>query len=242
MRRHLVSDAVAPGPAAAATLMPFATRRPLRRVRRRGPRGRASVPGLRRRRAASRGPSTPLRVFEDNALVRQALEMPGAGRVLVVDGGGSLRSALVGGNLAALAHRERLERARGVRLHPRCRGARGHAGRREGAPRRSPRRSAKAGAGERGVPVTFAGVTFAPGCQLYADRDGIVVADRNCWRDGARIALEPALPACRPTERQANGPSRWTGRSHREVVDRPLSLRRQADVPAPPFFDLPLSG
>jgi regulator of ribonuclease activity A len=50
------------------------------------------------------GPIATLRVFEDNALVRQALEMPGAGRVLVVDGGGSLRSALVGGNLAALAH------------------------------------------------------------------------------------------------------------------------------------------
>ena len=46
-----------------------------------------------------------LRVFEDNALVRDALEAPGRGRVLVVDGGGSLRTALVGGNLAALGHR-----------------------------------------------------------------------------------------------------------------------------------------
>ncbi len=42
-----------------------------------------------------------------------------------------------------------------------------------------PRKSAKAGAGECGVPVTFAGVTFFPGAHLYADRDGIVVADRN---------------------------------------------------------------
>ena len=46
-----------------------------------------------------------VRVFEDNALVRQVLETHGRGRVLVVDGGGSLRTALVGGNLAALAHR-----------------------------------------------------------------------------------------------------------------------------------------
>ena len=51
------------------------------------------------------GPIATLRVFEDNALVRQALEGAGEGRVLVVDGGGSLRTALVGGNLAALAHR-----------------------------------------------------------------------------------------------------------------------------------------
>src|SRR5512138_1554236 len=46
-----------------------------------------------------------LRVFEDNALVRETLEQPGEGRVLVVDGGGSRRTALVGGNLAALAAR-----------------------------------------------------------------------------------------------------------------------------------------
>jgi regulator of ribonuclease activity A len=45
-----------------------------------------------------------VRVFEDNALVRQALETAGQGRVLVVDGGGSVRCALLGGRLAALAH------------------------------------------------------------------------------------------------------------------------------------------
>ena len=128
------------------------------------------------------GPIATLRVFEDNALVRQALEMPGAGRVLVVDGGGSLRSALVGGNLAALAHengwsglvvygciRDAAEIARtpvGVKaLHA------------------VPRRSAKDGAGERGVPVAFAGVTFTPGAWLYADRDGIVVAERKLVGD-----------------------------------------------------------
>ena len=51
------------------------------------------------------GPIETVRVLEDNGLVRQALETPGRGRVLVVDGGGSLRAALVGGNLAALAQR-----------------------------------------------------------------------------------------------------------------------------------------
>ena len=42
----------------------------------------------------------------------------------------------------------------------------------------NPLRSAKRGQGQRDVPVTFAGVTFMPGQYLYADADGIVVADR----------------------------------------------------------------
>ena len=49
------------------------------------------------------GPIETLRVFEDNALVRQTLDSEGLGRVLVVDGGGSLQTALVGGRLAVLA-------------------------------------------------------------------------------------------------------------------------------------------
>src|SRR3954464_14956016 len=57
-------------------------------------------------RPAFSGPVTTLKVFEDNALVRDAVEQPGEGRVLVVDGGGSLRCALLGGNLAGLAGEE----------------------------------------------------------------------------------------------------------------------------------------
>src|SRR4051812_49511000 len=49
------------------------------------------------------GPITTLKVFEDNTLIKQAVESPGEGRVLVVDGGGSLRCGLVGGNLAVSA-------------------------------------------------------------------------------------------------------------------------------------------
>jgi regulator of ribonuclease activity A len=124
------------------------------------------------------GPIATLRVFEDNALVRQALEMPGAGRVLVVDGGGSLRSALVGGNLAALAHENGWS---GLVVYGCIRDAAEIASTPVGvkALHVVPRRSARAGAGERGVAVAFAGVTFAPGAWLYADRDGIVVADRK---------------------------------------------------------------
>ena len=128
------------------------------------------------------GPIATLRVFEDNALVRQALETPGGGRVLVVDGGGSLRTALVGGNLAALAHRNGWS---GLVVYGCIRDAAEIASTPVGvkALHAVPRRSAKAGAGERGVPVAFAGVTFAPGAWLYADRDGIVVADRKLVDD-----------------------------------------------------------
>ncbi|HET9725304.1 MAG TPA: ribonuclease E activity regulator RraA [Gemmatimonadales bacterium] len=124
------------------------------------------------------GPIETLRVFEDNALVRQVLEMHGRGRVLVVDGGGSLRAALVGGNLAALAHRNEWtgllvygcirdsEELRTIPLGVKALAA-------------VPRKSGKRGEGEQGVPVTFAGLTFTRGCHLYADRDGVIVADRD---------------------------------------------------------------
>jgi regulator of ribonuclease activity A len=128
------------------------------------------------------GPIATLRVFEDNALVRQALEMPGGGRVLVVDGGGSLRSALIGGNLAALAHRNDW---RGLVVYGCIRDAAEIASTAVGvkALHAVPRKSAKDGAGERGVPVAFAGVTFVPGAWVYADRDGVVVADRKLAED-----------------------------------------------------------
>ena len=70
------------------------------------------------------GRITTLRVFEDNVLVRAALEEPGAGRVLVVDGGGSLRCALVGDLLAAIGQGNgpgRAPRARARRAGPRRR-------------------------------------------------------------------------------------------------------------------------
>src|SRR5919205_3508174 len=54
-------------------------------------------------RPAFSGPVSTLKVFEDNTLVRTAVEQPGESRVLVVDGGGSLRCALLGGNLAVAA-------------------------------------------------------------------------------------------------------------------------------------------
>lgn len=123
------------------------------------------------------GAIATLKVLEDNALVRAALEKPGDGQVLVVDGGGSLRTALVGGNLAALAHENRWA---GIVVFGAVRDVRELAAVKIGikALAACPKKSAKTGAGYRDVPVGFAGVGFSPGAWLYADEDGLVVSDQ----------------------------------------------------------------
>jgi regulator of ribonuclease activity A len=127
------------------------------------------------KRAAFAGQAATLKVFEDNVLVRTALETAGDGRVLVVDGGGSLRCALVGGNLGKLAEKngwagivvngcvrdaEELDACdvgiRALALHP--------------------QRSVRKGVGDRDIAVTIAGVTVRPGDWVYADADGVLVA------------------------------------------------------------------
>lgn len=124
------------------------------------------------------GPVSTVRVFEDNVLVREALSEAGQGRVLVVDGAGSVRCALVGDMLARLAHENGWA---GVVVN----GAIRDSGEISSLPigvkalTTSPRRSEKRGNGERDVPATFAGVTFEPGQLLYADPDGIVVVDED---------------------------------------------------------------
>ncbi len=117
-----------------------------------------------------------VRVFEDNALVRRILEGDGLGRVLVVDGGGSRRCALLGGRLAILAVANGWA---GVVVNGCVRDVTeiASAGLGVKALASSPRPPAKSGAGERGVPLTFAGITFTPGHILWADRDGVVVGD-----------------------------------------------------------------
>lgn len=119
-----------------------------------------------------------LKVFEDNALVRAVLETPGNGSVLVIDGGASLRRALLGGQLALLAQdngwaglvidgcvRDSAEidsceiGVRALATHP--------------------QKSAKKGAGERNLRVLIAGVPVSPGDWIYADADGILVAQQK---------------------------------------------------------------
>jgi regulator of ribonuclease activity A len=123
------------------------------------------------------GPAATLQCFEDNSLVRAALEEAGAGRVLVIDGGASMRCALVGGNLAALGAsngwagivvdgcvRDQAEMAavpigvRALALHP--------------------LRSDKRGQGRRDAAVRLQGVAIQPGDWIVADADGMIVLDK----------------------------------------------------------------
>jgi regulator of ribonuclease activity A len=124
------------------------------------------------------GPIETLRVFEDNTLVRQTLESAGRGRVLVVDGGGSLRCALVGGRLAALAHSNKWA---GLVINGCVRDSAELRGVPVGirALTTAPMRSEKNGQGERGGKLRFAGIEFLPEHYLYADEDGILLAGRN---------------------------------------------------------------
>lgn len=117
-----------------------------------------------------------VKVFEDNALVRSLLEEPGAGRVLVVDGGGSKRCALVGGNLAKLAA---VNGWKGLIVNGCIRDSAEIRGTGVGlkALATHPRKSEKGlHSGHANRPVAFAGATFEPGHWVYADADGVVVS------------------------------------------------------------------
>ena len=117
-----------------------------------------------------------VRCFEDNSQVRASLERPGKGRVLLVDGGASKRCALLGDKLAQLAcdnawsgiivngciRDSAIIRtiAIGVKALGTC-----------------PAKSEKRNLGETNVEVHFGGLNYRPGCYLYADRDGILIAE-----------------------------------------------------------------
>lgn len=128
-------------------------------------------------RMAFHGPILTVKLFEDNSLVRAALEQPGESRVLVVDGGGSLRCALVGDQLAALGQRNGWA---GLVVYGCVRDTAELANIDIGikALAAHPLRSVKRGQGERDVSVRFAGVTFRSGQYLYADTDGLIVAEQ----------------------------------------------------------------
>jgi len=121
------------------------------------------------------GPISTLRLFEDNGLVRKALEMPGSGRVLVIDGGGRLRRALVGDQLAALGMKNGWA---GIVVNGCIRDSRAIGGMDIGvlALDTHPQKTVKKNHGESDVAVSFGGVTFHPGEWLYADEDGVLVS------------------------------------------------------------------
>jgi|TARA_R110000868_G_scaffold101536_1_gene279496 regulator of ribonuclease activity A len=121
------------------------------------------------------GSVTTVKVHEDNSLVRTALEEPGNGKVLVIDGGGSTRCALVGDLLAALGSENGWA---GIVVYGCIRDSGPISNIAIGvkAIATNPRKSVKKGAGDRDIVVQFAETTIAPGDYLYADRDGILIA------------------------------------------------------------------
>ena len=123
------------------------------------------------------GQAVTIKCHEDNSLVKQCVAEPGEGRVIVVDGGGSLRRALLGDMLAELAASngwaglvingairdvdEIAATAIGVQALGRC-----------------ALKTEKLGVGQRGVPITFGGVTIAPGDYVFADNNAVIVSPR----------------------------------------------------------------
>jgi regulator of ribonuclease activity A len=120
------------------------------------------------------GPVRTIRCHRDNALVKAMLATPGEGAVLVVDGGGSLASALVGDVIAGSAVRNGWA---GIIVHGAVRDRVAIGGLPIGvkALGSNPRTSAKTGVGEVDVPVEIAGVVFTPGKHVCADADGVLV-------------------------------------------------------------------
>ncbi|AQM18610.1 ribonuclease E activity regulator RraA [Vibrio anguillarum] len=125
--------------------------------------------------ASFAGQLTTIKCFEDNGLIREVLEQDGLGRVLLIDGGGSLRRALIDAELAALAEENEWE---GIVVYGCVRevdeleemsiGIQALASIPVGA--------SNQGIGEVDVPVNFGGVTFLPEDYLYADNTGIILS------------------------------------------------------------------
>ncbi len=124
------------------------------------------------------GPCMTVTTFEDHTPVLRALEGDGAGRVLVVEGQGSLRVGLMGDRLAGIGQRNGW---RGVVINGVIRDsvgidaldigvrALGTTARRGWTPVQS----------TQGAPVCFGNVTIAPGDWIYADHDCVIIADKN---------------------------------------------------------------
>lgn len=121
------------------------------------------------------GQIVTLKLFEDNTLVREVLGTPGLGKVLVIDGGGSLRCALLGDQIAELAVKNQWEGVviwgcirDSVAINQLDIGVRALA--------TNPKKSVKRGEGQQNLQLSFGDVTFTPGEWLYADEDGVLLS------------------------------------------------------------------
>ena len=121
------------------------------------------------------GQIATVKCYEDNSLVKAAVSQNGRGKVLVVDGGGSLRCALLGDIVAALAQQNEWA---GVLIYGAIRDSEAVAAIDIGvvALSTNPRKSGKKNEGTANIPLHFAGIQFVPGQFIYLDADGIVTS------------------------------------------------------------------
>ena len=121
------------------------------------------------------GEIVTVKCFEDNSLVKEQLNTPGADKVLVVDGGGSMRRALLGDMIAESAVKQGWQ---GVIIYGCIRDVSAISEMPLGVQAMAcvPVKTEKRGIGDLNVPVCFGGVTFNPGEYVYADSNGVVVS------------------------------------------------------------------
>ncbi|MET3998762.1 ribonuclease E activity regulator RraA [Marinobacterium sp. MBR-109] len=125
------------------------------------------------------GEVVTIKAFEDNSLVREQVAQPGQGKVLVVDGGGSMRRAMLGDMLAEKAEQNGWE---GIIIYGCIRDVNAIAELDNlgvQALGTHPMKTEKLGTGQLNVPVTFGGVTFHPGDYVYADNNGVLVSPQK---------------------------------------------------------------
>lgn len=124
------------------------------------------------------GQIVTIKAFEDNSLVREQVALRGEGRVLVVDGGGSMRRAMLGDMLAEKAS---VNGWAGIIIYGCIRDVNAIADLDIGvqALGAHPLKTEKKGLGELNVPVRFGGVDFIPGEYCYADNNGVLVSQKR---------------------------------------------------------------
>ena len=129
-------------------------------------------------RSAFGGEAVTVKCFEDNSRVKETLATPGAGKVLVVDGGGSLRNALIGDMIAENAVKNGWE---GIVIYGACRDVDELAKLDFGVVSIGcvPIKSVRRGEGQLDIPVTFGGVTIKPGDYVYIDNNGVIASSEK---------------------------------------------------------------
>lgn len=122
------------------------------------------------------GSAVTIKCFEDNSVVKKLLDSPGEGRVIVMDGGGSLRRAILGDMLAKNAQDNGWA---GLVINGCIRDCDEIAALNIGVKAISthPMKTEKRGLGDLDIPVSFAGQTIKPGDWVYADNNGVLVSD-----------------------------------------------------------------